>query len=178
MTRRVLIVGGVGAVFGLVGTSLFWKSAAEPQPMADDKPEPAADGGDEIPVDKLPQAIAAAVREHFPKAKFDSVSTYTEAKVLHYEVFFKHNNADYEVTVTEKGKVIEIAHGIEFKDLPKAVAAAVTKRFPKGKIGEVAELTEPGVPGKHYHVELTTAAGKEHELTYTSDGKLVHEESD
>lgn len=174
MTRRVLIVGGAGAVFALVGTALYWQ-AAEPRPQPAGEP---ADDPDEVAVEKLPAAVAAAVREHFPKVTFDSVSTYTDGKVLHYEVFFTHNKESYEVTVTEKGKVIEIAREIAFKDLPKAVAAAVTKKFPKGKVTEVAELTEPGVKGKHYHVELTTAAGKEHELTYTPDGKLVHEESD
>lgn len=186
MTRRMMIVGGVGAVFTLAGASVWWETAARSQPDPEPAPAPAPEpvehappAEDEIPVEKLPAVVAAAVHKLFPKVTFDSVSTYTdEKKVLHYEVFFKHNKGEYEVTVTEKGKVIEVAREIEFKDLPKAVAAAVKAKYPKATIGEVSELTEPDVKGKHYHVELTTAGGKDVELTYTPDGKLVHEESD
>lgn len=182
MTRRIMIVGGVGAVFTLAGASVWWETAArslpDPEPAPLVEPEDAAPPADEIAVEKTPAAVTAAVHKLFPKVTFDSVSTFTSEKVLHYEVFFTHNNSDYEVTVTEKGKVIEIARGIPATDLPKAVANAVKQKYPKAKLGEVAELTEPDVKGKRYHIELTTAGGKDVELTYTPDGKLVHEEAE
>ena len=131
---------------------------------------------EEVPLENVPAKVIDAIKKEFPKAKLESASTDTEDGERYYSVILHAQKHTFEVTVTEAGKVIEIAKEIEFKELPKPVAAAVTKGYPKAKIGEVAELTVPGVKGKTYHIELTTAAGKELEVVYDPDGKLISED--
>lgn len=139
---------------------------------------PAARAGDEeeIPLDKVPAKALEAVRKAFPQGKLDRATKGTDEDGVYYSIHLRHQKRDYEVTVTPDGTITEIAKEIEFKELPKPVAAAVLKRYPKAKIAEIAELTEPGVKGKKYHFELTTAEGKELEVVFDVDGKLVSEE--
>lgn len=131
---------------------------------------------EEVPLDKMPAKALGAVKALFPKGELKEATKDKDAGGVYYSVTLVDGKTHYEVTVREGGKVIEVAKEVAFIDLPKAVQAAVHKKYPNGKIGEVAELTEPGVRGKHYHVELTTAAGKEVALTYDPTGKLIDEE--
>jgi Putative beta-lactamase-inhibitor-like, PepSY-like len=130
----------------------------------------------DVPLDKVPEKVLAAVKKHFPDAKLVEVSTDTEDGVTEYTVTLHHNKHTYEVTVTEDGKITEIAREMEFKDLPKPVAAAFRKQHPKAKVDGVWELTEPGVKGKKYQIDFVTAGGKEMVAEFDADGKLLSED--
>lgn len=139
-------------------------------------PAAAGDDEEEIPLDKLPKKVLDAVREQFPKGQLKSAVKGKDEDGAYFTVTLTQAKTEYDVTVSGAGKVTEIAKEIAFRDLPKAVAAAVTKRYPKGKVSEVAELTEPGVKGKKYHVELTTAGGKDVTLVLDATGKVLEED--
>lgn len=130
----------------------------------------------DIPLDKVPAKAMTAVKKQFPGAKLVEATTDTVDGVTEYTVTLHHNKNTYEVTVTADGKILEIAREITFKDLPKPVAAAVHKHYPKGKVEAVWELTEPGVKGKTYQVEVLTADGKDLTVEFDPDGKLLSED--
>jgi hypothetical protein len=130
----------------------------------------------EIPLEKVPAKAIAAVKKQFPGAKLIEATTDTVDGVTHYCVTLHHNKNSYDVTLTGDGKILEISREMEFKDLPKPVIAAFHKRFPKAKVEEVAELTEPGVKGKRYEIALITADGKEVIVEFDPEGKLLAEE--
>src|SRR5262245_7491405 len=102
----------------------------------------------EIPLKDVPAKALAAVKKAFPNAKLDSATKGTQDDKTYYSIVLRQAKQTYEVTVTEDGTITEIARAIAFTDLPKPVIAAVHKLYPKAKLGDVAELTEPGVKGK------------------------------
>jgi hypothetical protein len=130
----------------------------------------------EIPLKDVPARALAAVKKAFPNGKLDSATTGTEDDKTYYSIVLRQTKQTYEVTVTEDGTITEIAREIGFSELPKPVIAAVHNRYPKAKLGEAAELTVPGVKGKKYHIELTTANGKELEVVFDPTGKLLSED--
>ena len=130
----------------------------------------------DVPLDKVPAKAMAAVKNHFPNAKLIEASTDTVDDVVEYTVTLSHNKNTYEVTVTEDGKILEIARETEFKELPKPVRAAFHKRHPKAKVDGVWEQTVPGVKGKTFQIDFTTADGKDATAEYDTEGKLLSED--
>lgn len=131
---------------------------------------------DDIPLNKVPAPALAAVKKHFPTAKLVEASTDTVDGVVEYTVTLHHKKDTYEVTVTAEGKVLEIARELALKDLPKAVAAAFHKQYPRAKVDGVWELTVPGVSGKTYQIDLVTADGKAVVADFDPTGRLLSEE--
>jgi hypothetical protein len=132
----------------------------------------------DIPLDKIPAKAMAAVKKLFPGAKPVAASTDTVDGVVEYTVTLRHNENTYEVTVTADGKILEIAREMEFKDLPKPVATAFLKRYPKAKVEGVWELTVPGVKGKTYQIDFVTADGKDLTAEFDADGRLLSEDDE
>jgi hypothetical protein len=130
----------------------------------------------DVPLDKVPAKAVTAVKTQFPNAKLVEASTETVDDVVEYTVTLQHNKSTYEVTVTEDGKILEVAREMGFKELPKAVAAAFRKSHPKAKVDGVWELTVPGVNGKTYQIDFTTAGGKEMTADFDPEGKLLSED--
>ena len=130
----------------------------------------------DVPLDKVPVKAMTAVKKQFPGAKLVEATTDTVDGVTEYVVTLHHNKNTYEVTVTGEGKILEIAREIAFKDLPKPVVTAFNKSYPKGKVEAVWELTEPGVKGKTYQIELISADGKDLTVEFDHDGKLISED--
>ena len=95
--------------------------------------------------------------------------------------------AQYEVTVKEAGKLIDItveANGnieglekeIALKDLPKAVTEALKKKYPKAvyKSAEAVYEIEDGKEElEFYEVQLKTADNQEIEANIKADGKII-----
>jgi hypothetical protein len=129
-----------------------------------------------IPLDKVPAKAKAALKKHFPSAKLVEATTDTVDGVVEYTVTLHHKKDVYEVTVTDEGKIVEIARELEFKDLPKPVAGAFRTRYPKSKVDGVWELTVPGEKGKAYQIDCITAAGKSLSVEFDPDGKLLSED--
>jgi outer membrane receptor protein involved in Fe transport len=129
-----------------------------------------------VPLKSLPAKVVAAVKGVFPNAKFESAVKEVEDGEAHYTVTLKAGGKEYDVTVHEDGTVTEISREIAFKDLPRPVAAAVLKAYPKAKVDGVHELTDPDTKAKTYYLDLTTAKGKEVAVEYDPAGKLLSEE--
>jgi hypothetical protein len=130
----------------------------------------------DVPLDKVPAKALTAVKAQFPNAKLVETSTETVDDVVEYTVTLHHNKNTYEVTVTEDGKILEVAREMGFKELPKPVGAAFRKRHPKAKVDAVWELTVPGVNGKTYQIDFTTAGGKDSTEEFDPEGKLLSED--
>ncbi|MFM8272372.1 MAG: PepSY-like domain-containing protein [Gemmata sp.] len=130
----------------------------------------------EVPLDKVPAKAMSAVQKQFPNAKLVEAWIDVDGDVVEYYVALQHNKSAYEVTVTEDGKILEVARETGFHELPKAVAAAFRNRHPKAKVDGVWELTTPGVKGKTYQIDFTTANGKELAAEFDPAGKLLSED--
>jgi hypothetical protein len=133
---------------------------------ADDKEE-------EIPLDKVPKAVLAAVKKKFPDARLQGAAKATEDELVFYEVFIKHKGHEIYVVCEPEGKIVEIDREINVRDLPKAVAEALKKKYAKANIISVEEVTEDD--------EITYAVILKHNkktlhVLFDPKGKMLEEE--
>ena len=139
----------------------------------------AAADEEKVPLDKAPKAVLDAAKKRFPKAEVVGVSKETEKDKTVYEVELKENGKTIDVTLTPDGAVTAIEQEIDAKELPKAVAEALDKKYPKATYNSV-EVVYAVTDGKEsldfYEVELTTADKKVFEVKLAADGKIKEEE--
>src|SRR5262245_7668500 len=76
---------------------------------------------EKIPVDKLPKAVADAVKAKFPGAELKGAEKEEEDGKTIYEVALVHKGVTYDVSATADGKIVEVEKLITAKDLPAAV---------------------------------------------------------
>jgi uncharacterized membrane protein YkoI len=136
---------------------------------------------EEVPVDKVPRAVLAAIQQRFPGAKITGAAKDAEDGQVVYDIELTHQGHQYEVEIHENGTLLGIDKEITAKDLPRAVARALEIKFPRATLTEVIEVTR--VKGKketlkRYEVTVRTADGKEIEVTVSPDGKTVTVEDD
>jgi uncharacterized membrane protein YkoI len=109
-------------------------------------------GEEKIPLGKLPKAVVDALKAKFPSAQHKSAIKEIEDGKTKYEVTITHKGKILEVTVSPDGKILEEdevgAVGEEkfpLDKLPKAVKDALLKRFPQADLkGAEQEKTEDG----------------------------------
>lgn len=160
--RTVWLLLTVVAVAGLMGT--FAGARADEE---------------KVPLDKLPKAVVEAVKKRFPDAQLVSAEKETEDGKTVFEVNIKNKGQTIEVTLTPEGTIVEIEKQIEAKDLPKTVAEALEKKFPKATFKVIEEVikVKDGKEGlAYYEVLLVTAEMKKLEVAVTADGKITKEE--
>ncbi|OWK45252.1 PepSY-like domain-containing protein [Fimbriiglobus ruber] len=129
---------------------------------------------EKIPLDKLPKAVVDAVKAKFPKAEMKSAEKETEKGKTVYEVAIADGDAKIEVTVTPEGKIVAAEKEIKLADLPKPVAAALDKAYPKAEIKKVEEITKDDKVT--YEVLLVSADKKKLEVVFDKDGKVIETE--
>ena len=128
---------------------------------------------EKIPLDKLPAKVKEAIKAKFPDAELVSAEKDTEKGKVSYEVIIKNKGKELEVILTEDGKITALERVIDAKDLPKAVAEAFEKKYPKATIKKVEEVTK----GEKVSYELEITVGdKKLEVTFDSEGKFLEEE--
>ena len=120
------------------------------------------------------KAVIDAVKARFEDAELVSAQKEKEDGKLVYEINLKYKGHKIEVTVTPQGKIVSIEKTIAVKDLPKAVAEAVTAKYPKATIELAEEVTEG--EKVNYEVQLVTADKKKVEVVLDPAGKIVKEE--
>jgi hypothetical protein len=131
-----------------------------------------------VPQDKIPTAVMDALLSKFPQAKIDKCHKAKEGDDIVYDIEFKQQGRKCEADITEKGTYINYEKAIEAKDLPKAVTAAIKKRYPKSSMKEIMEETE--VNGKNeklaaYEVVLLTADQKDVEVKVSPQGEILED---
>ena len=132
-----------------------------------------------VPQDKIPKAVMDALLAKFPKAKIDKCTKAKEGDDIVYDIEFKQQNGRKgEADIKENGTWINYEKEMDAKDLPKAVRAAIEKKYPKSTLKLVMEETE--VKGKDeklsaYEVMIETADKKEVEVRVSPEGKILED---
>ena len=96
-----------------------------------------------------------------------------------YEIELKQDGKTIDVTLTPEGVITTIEQQIDAKDLPKPVAEALEKKYPKATY-TIIEAVYAVKDGKEtldfYETILVTADKKEMEVQVFADGKIKAEE--
>lgn len=137
-TKRILL--GFAVVLAFVLT--MWTGCAKQETM---EPEKEAEK-------ELPAAVGNAVKANFPDAQMDKVEVGEEAGITLYDIEFKADQGEIEVTLD--GTVLDVVTIITMEELPKAAAEAILKategitieRLEKSEIR--AEIKVEGGKGK------------------------------
>ena len=136
-------------------------------------------GEESIPLDKLPKAVTEAVKKRFPKATMVGAAKETEDGKTEYEVTLKEGETKMDVMLTPEGKITLIEKMIKITDLPKAVTAAVSGKYPKSTVKtaeEVTKVTDGKEAVDYFEVLVATADKKMVELKVAADGTIKETE--
>ncbi len=124
-----------------------------------------------ISVEDLPSAVLKAAKKAYPEAKIVGAARETEDGETIYEVEMKLDGKSIDLDIDDQGEIEAVEKEIEVEDLPKAVIKAAAKKFPKGKIEKVEEVTDEDDVVVY---ELTIAAkGKSTEVVMSPNGKVL-----
>ncbi|MDY3558166.1 PepSY-like domain-containing protein [Gemmata sp. JC673] len=131
---------------------------------------------EKVPLDKLPKAVADAVKKRFPKGELVEAAKETEGDKVEYEVTVKDGGTKIDVMLTPDGKITVIEKQLAAKDLPKAVTEALGAKYPKATLKTVEEVIKVK-DGKEaldfYEVLVVTADKKTFEVKLTAEGKIT-----
>lgn len=135
---------------------------------------------EKVSADKLPKAVADAIKARFPAGEITGAEKETEDGKVVYDIELKEKGRKYEMDILEDGTILEIEKEIAAKDVPAAITKAVEGKYPKAKVVEVMEVNK--VKGKdetpiHYEVTIE-ADGKKSELIVSLDGTSVKTEDE
>lgn len=136
----------------------------------------------------LPRAAADAVKAAFPQASIEEVGLDKEDGIDLYEVELRQNGEETEVTVSPDGVIVEVETEVFLKDLPKAVADAITKAAAGAKVEEIkreetravvraGKLVKLDQPRITYEAEFRKD-GKELQIELAPDGTILKTESE
>ena len=89
---------------------------------------------EEIPVAKLPAAVLKAQKAKFPTATIKKAIKEVENGKTVYELEMTVDGQNVDANFSAEGKILSIEKEITADKLPKKVAEAVAKKYPKGKI--------------------------------------------
>jgi hypothetical protein len=132
-----------------------------------------------VPLDKLPGAVANAVKKRFPQAELKAASKETENGKTEYEVAIVDGGTKMDVLLTPDGVITEIEKEIALTDLPKAVRATLEKDYANAKYKKVEEVIKVAA-GKEaldfYEIVIEKADNKKVEVQIAADGKVKKEE--
>jgi hypothetical protein len=132
---------------------------------------------EKVPLDKLPKVVVDAVKAKFPGAELVSASKEKEGDGFVFEVAIKNKGQDVDVTLKPDGTIIEIEETIAARDLPKAVAEALDKKYPRADVKKYEKITKGDKLDQiFYEMLLVTAEKKTVEAVFDPTGKLVKEE--
>jgi uncharacterized membrane protein YkoI len=134
-----------------------------------------ADDEEKVPLDKLPKAVADAVKNKFPKAELVEASKENEDGKTVYEVAIKVDGKKIDVALTAEGTILGLEKEIAVKDLPKAVTETLESKYAKATIKvveEVIKIKDGKENLEYYEILLITADKKTVEVSLNADGKI------
>jgi hypothetical protein len=129
---------------------------------------------------QIPTQVMDALKSKFPEAKIHKWTKEKEGDAVVYDIEFKEKGRACEADIKADGTFINYEKAIKAKDLPKVVAEAIEKKYPKATLKEIMEETE--VKGKSeklsaYEVVLTTSEKKDVEVRLSPEGKILEDTS-
>jgi hypothetical protein len=170
LTNRLLVAC-------LVCAAVACASAAAPKEKQKAKPEQKKEKAElkeeELPLEKVPKPVLAAIKKKFPEAKLLGAARQTEDDLVSYEVLVKHKGHEMYVLCEPDGTIVEVDREISEKELPKPVIEAIRKKYPKSHIMSVGEVTE----GDDVSYDILLKHGKKSiQVIFDAKGKLLEEE--
>lgn len=134
---------------------------------------------DVVAIKDLPKTVIMTINQRYPKAELTEARKTLEDKVEIYEVDLKNDGKLIEIAVFADGKIDWVAIDLRINDLPKPVLAGAHKKYPAAKMihaSTVYTVKNGKDQLEHYHVELTTKAGKTRALDITAKGEIEEDE--
>ncbi len=129
-----------------------------------------AQGEQKIKSKDLPAAVTASFQKAYPNAKIKGTSKEVENGKTQFEVESIEGKINRDLLYAADGTCIEIEETIPVKALPKEVADALIKGFPKGKVLKAEKLTK----GETVQYEMVIQSGKEkHEVVFDAKGAIM-----
>ena len=126
-----------------------------------------------LKLEELPPAVQATVKAETKNATVGSISKETEKGKTLYEVETKVDGKGRDLTIDEKGVVVEVEQEVSIDTIPAAAKAAMEKAATGGKILKVETVTR----GKTVTYEATIQKnGKKSERAFAADGTPVKDE--
>jgi hypothetical protein len=122
----------------------------------------------------LPPAVLAAFEKAYPGAVIKGLSKEAEKGTIVFEIESIDGKIHRDIAYASDGTALEIEEAIAESALPEAVATAVHKEFPTGKILKAEKTTKGAVTT----FELVIATGKKKvEVVFAPDGKILEKEA-
>ncbi|MFZ2407155.1 MAG: PepSY-like domain-containing protein [Methylobacter sp.] len=136
-------------------------------------------GEENVPLDKVPEPVMAAVKARFKDAVVSGAATEMndEGKLV-YEVSLKVEGQNIDVILAPEGEMRLIEKTIPAKNLPSAVAKTLKDKYPKAKYKRLEEIFK--VEGKnetlaYYEAQLVTAKKIKLEVELSAEGNILKE---
>jgi len=114
----------------------------------------------------VPSVVLNSFQKEFPNATNVEWETMEKA----YEVDFDLNRLDHEVWLDQHGKIISHKQELAVNDVPKTIAAAVTRDFAGFRTTDADKVE---VEGKTTYIVEVKNGGTEWKATYGADGTLL-----
>jgi len=118
---------------------------------------------------KLPPTVENAFKAAYPQATIKHTSHETEDGVEQYEIESTNQGRGLDVNYKPDGTVIVVEEEVTASELPAAVAAAVTTRYPKAIVTTRERATE----GQKTYFELGLKGAPVKVVQLTADGKWI-----
>jgi uncharacterized membrane protein YkoI len=147
----------LAAVVGLVGPAL------------------ALDDDEMVPLDQLPKAVTKAIQKKFRNAELVEADKLKEDGQVLYGVTIKFKKQELDVIVTPEGKILRVEKDIEEEAIPKAVLAALKKKYPKATVKSAMEISKDDKIAE-YEIEIVTKDDQHLDVTFDPKGKFIEEE--
>jgi hypothetical protein len=157
----------VGAVLAFAGAAILAQARPE-QARPATAARPSAQKARPAPV-KLPAAVEAAFTKAYPQAQIKNVSHETEEGVEQYEIESINSGLGLDVNYKPDGTLLVVEEEVRAADVPAAVMAAITARYPQAKIVRPERATERGTIS--YEISVKGAPVKSVQLT--PEGKWI-----
>ena len=129
---------------------------------------------EKVAADKLPKAVADAVKAKFPKAEVAGATKEKDGDKTTYEVTVMDGKIKVDVNVAEDGTITGYEKVVALGDLPKAVVAAAAEKHPKGKAknAEAVYTVKGNKDTLAFYEVFIEVDGKIVEVEILADGKL------
>ena len=116
-----------------------------------------------------PVAVARAFKTAYPQAVIRHVSHETEDGIEQYEIESTNRGMSLDVNYKPDGTVLVVEEQVSATDVPAAVTAAITKRYPTATITTRERATE----GAKVYFELGLKGASVKEVQLTPDGHWI-----